>query len=423
MPATLTRRMRSSPSTADRPDEALLHVSGAPTERQRQRESGVEAGECSQPRGRARRGCACCDCRKVVARLLCGGVWLGSGSAPQALPQRCSRRRPFTCCVRQRFRLVDGELELRLAFLEHLMDRRPVLLSSVLLRQNPHNVHEWHKRVKLFDGNPQKVVLTYTEAVKTVDAAQSTGKPHTLWVDFAKFYEEHGDLANARVIFEKASQVPFKVVDDLAILWCEYAEMEIRAKNFKQAIELMRRATTDPERRVAKDEEVPVQFKLYRCLKLWSMYVDLEESLSGLEAARSVYDRILDLRIATPPELSPNKAFKDWIKATNAPIVLDTNPEDMVRGADCVVTDTWVSMGDKDGEHRHNLLKPYQVNGKLMSLAKPDALFMHCLPAHRGDEVVDDVMDGKWSVVFDQAENRLHAQKALLLLLLGAESF
>jgi len=121
-----------------------------------------------------------------------------------------------------------------------------------------------------------------------------------------------------------------------------------------------------------------------------------------------------NLRIATPPELSPKKAFKDWIKATNAPIVLDTNPEDMVRGADCVVTDTWVSMGDKDGEHRHNLLKPYQVNAKLMSLAKPDALFMHCLPAHRGDEVTDEVIDGPQSVVFDEAENRLHAQKGIL---------
>jgi hypothetical protein len=82
-----------------------------------------------------------------------------------------------------------------------------------------------------------------------------------------------------------------------------------------------------------------------------------------------------------------------------------------VRGADCVVTDTWVSMGDKDGEHRHNVLKPYQVNAKLMSLAKPDALFMHCLPAHRGEEVTDEVIDGPQSVVFDEAENRLHAQK------------
>ncbi len=96
--------------------------------------------------------------------------------------------------------------------------------------------------------------------------------------------------------------------------------------------------------------------------------------------------------------------MKDWIKSTNAPIVLGTSPEDMVRGADCVITDTWVSMGDKDGEHRHNLLKPYQVNAKLMSLAKPDAIFMHCLPAHRGDEVTDEVIDGPQSVVFDEAE-------------------
>jgi ornithine carbamoyltransferase len=121
-----------------------------------------------------------------------------------------------------------------------------------------------------------------------------------------------------------------------------------------------------------------------------------------------------NLHVATPPELAPNKAFKDWIKATGAPIVLGTSAEEMVQGADCVVTDTWVSMGDKDGEHRHNLLKPYQVNAKLMSLAKPDALFMHCLPAHRGHEVTDEVIDGPQSVVWDEAENRLHAHKGIL---------
>ena len=97
-----------------------------------------------------------------------------------------------------------------------------------------------------------------------------------------------------------------------------------------------------------------------------------------------------------------------------APIVLGMDPEAAVRGADCVVTDTWFSMGDKDGEHRHNLLKPYQVNARLMRLAKPDALFMHCLPAHRGDEVTDEVIDGPQSVVFDEAENRLHVQKGIL---------
>ena len=120
------------------------------------------------------------------------------------------------------------------------------------------------------------------------------------------------------------------------------------------------------------------------------------------------------LNVATPPELSPNKALRDWIKASGAPIVLGHDPEAAVSGADCVITDTWVSMGDKEGEHRHNVLRPYQVNAKLMSLAKPDALFMHCLPAHRGEEVTDEVIDGPQSVVFDEAENRLHAQKGIL---------
>jgi ornithine carbamoyltransferase len=121
-----------------------------------------------------------------------------------------------------------------------------------------------------------------------------------------------------------------------------------------------------------------------------------------------------NLNVATPPELAPNKLLKDWIKTTGAPIMLGTKPDEAVRGADCVVTDTWVSMGDKDGENRHNLLKPYQVNAKLMSLANPDAIFMHCLPAHRGEEVTDEVIDGPQSVVFDEAENRLHAQKGIL---------
>ncbi len=126
------------------------------------------------------------------------------------------------------------------------------------------------------------------------------------------------------------------------------------------------------------------------------------------------------LNVATPPQLAPNKTMKDWIKATQAAIMLGNDPEAAVRGADCVVTDTWVSMGDKDGEHRHNLLKPYQVNAQLMSLAKPDALFMHCLPAHRGEEVTDEVIDGPQSVVFDEAENRLHAQKGILAWCFGA---
>ena len=120
------------------------------------------------------------------------------------------------------------------------------------------------------------------------------------------------------------------------------------------------------------------------------------------------------LRVATPPELAPKKPLIEWIKSSGAAIDVGKDPEDAVKGADCVVTDTWVSMGDRNGARRHNLLKPYQVNGRLMARAKPDAIFMHCLPAHRGEEVTDEVMDGPQSVVFDEAENRVHAQKGIL---------
>ena len=120
------------------------------------------------------------------------------------------------------------------------------------------------------------------------------------------------------------------------------------------------------------------------------------------------------LRVASPPELAPKKPLLDWIKSSGAAISIGTDPDEAVKGADCVVTDTWVSMGDRNGARRHNLLKRYQVNARLMARAKPDAIFMHCLPAHRGEEVTDEVMDGPQSVVFDEAENRLHAQKGIL---------
>ena len=120
------------------------------------------------------------------------------------------------------------------------------------------------------------------------------------------------------------------------------------------------------------------------------------------------------LRVATPPELAPKKRLAEWIKRSGADIRIGSDPEEAVSDADCIVTDTWVSMGDKDGLRRHNLLRRYQVNAALMARAKPEAIFMHCLPAHRGDEVTDEVIDGPQSVVFDEAENRLHAQKGIL---------
>jgi ornithine carbamoyltransferase len=126
------------------------------------------------------------------------------------------------------------------------------------------------------------------------------------------------------------------------------------------------------------------------------------------------------LQVATPPELAPKKWLLEWVRGSAAAIHVGSDPEEAVKGSDCVVTDTWVSMGDKDGQRRHNLLKRYQVNARLMARANPGAVFMHCLPAHRGNEVTDEVIDGPQSVVFDEAENRLHAQKGILAWCLNA---
>jgi ornithine carbamoyltransferase len=120
------------------------------------------------------------------------------------------------------------------------------------------------------------------------------------------------------------------------------------------------------------------------------------------------------LKIATPKELATAESVREWAMGAGAAVEFGEDPNKAVAGAECVIADTWVSMGDEDAVKRHNLLKPYQANAALMARAAKDAIFMHCLPAHRGQEVTDDVIDGPQSVVFDEAENRLHAQKAVL---------
>jgi ornithine carbamoyltransferase len=125
------------------------------------------------------------------------------------------------------------------------------------------------------------------------------------------------------------------------------------------------------------------------------------------------------LKIASPPELAPRPELLSWAKQEGAKISVTTDAFEAAEGAHAVITDCWVSMGDDDEFRRQNLLKPYQVNGRLMGVADKDAVFMHCLPAHRGEEVTDEIMDGPQSVVFDEAENRLHAQKGILAWCLG----
>jgi ornithine carbamoyltransferase len=121
-----------------------------------------------------------------------------------------------------------------------------------------------------------------------------------------------------------------------------------------------------------------------------------------------------ELRLACPAALSPPAAVLDWARVEGGNVTLTQDPEAAVAGSDGVIADTWVSMGDDQTEVRHNLLQPFQVNESLMALARDDALFLHCLPAHRNQEVTDAVLDGPQSVVWDEAENRLHAQKGIL---------
>ncbi len=124
------------------------------------------------------------------------------------------------------------------------------------------------------------------------------------------------------------------------------------------------------------------------------------------------------LKIAAPEKYWPDRQLQEWIKSNNAGVTFSSDMKTLA-GADCVITDTWASMGDEEPEIKKRALQAYQVNADVMKLAKQNAIFMHCLPAYRGEEVSADVIDGAQSAVLDEAENRLHVQKAILLWCLG----
>lgn len=218
---------------------------------------------------------------------------------------------------------ADFDLDIRMLRFEQLMDRRPFLVNDVLLRQNPNNVPEWEKRVALWGGNQKEVVQTYTDAIATVQPRKAVGRFHELWTNYAKFYEEGGDLRNARIIMEKAVRVPFKSVAELAEMWCEWAEMELRNENFDMAVDIMAKATQAPKRSTVDyfDESLSPQQRVHKSWKLWSFYVDLVESVGTLEDTKKVYERIFELRIATPQTvvnyanlLEENKYFEESFK-------------------------------------------------------------------------------------------------------------
>ncbi|KAK4985383.1 pre-mRNA-splicing factor syf1 [Elasticomyces elasticus] len=230
---------------------------------------------------------------------------------------------------------ADAELDIMVLRFESLMGRRPFLVNDVLLRQNPHNVNEWQKRVALWGTNAPEIVQTYTDAITAVNPKKAVGRFHELWANYAKFYEEAGDLRTARIILEKAVKVPYKSVTELAEMWTEWAELELRAENFDGALAVMEKATQAPKRSTVDyfDETLSPQQRVHKSWKLWSFYVDLVESVSSLEETRRIYDRIFELRIATPQTvvnyaslLEENSYFEDSFKIYERGLDLFTYP-------------------------------------------------------------------------------------------------
>ncbi|KAJ8517323.1 hypothetical protein ONZ45_g5493 [Pleurotus djamor] len=237
---------------------------------------------------------------------------------------------------------TQRELDVKMKEFEDLMDRRPFLVNDVLLRRNPNDVQEWEKRVALWGEDDEKVAETYTRALETVNARKATANFHHLYINFARFYEDGGvtksaesDLDSARKILEKATKVNFKTVEDLAEVWCEWSEMELRQENYDEAIRVMQRATAVPKNTKINyhDHSLPVQARLFKSLKLWSFYVDLEESIGTVETTKSVYDKILELRIANAQIivnyaafLEENNYFEESFKVYERGVELFTFP-------------------------------------------------------------------------------------------------
>lgn len=229
----------------------------------------------------------------------------------------------------------DFDLDMRMMRFEYLMDRRPFLLNDVLLKQNPNNVPEWEKRIQLWADNEKEVVQTCTDAIAAIEPKRAIGKFHELWLNYAKFYEEHGDLDTARVILDKAVRVPYKSVLELAETWIGWAEMELRNENFDNAMAVMAKAVQAPKRSTVDyfDETLSPQQRLHKSWKVWSFYVDMVESVGSLEEVRAIYDRIFELKIATPQTvvnyanlLAENAYFEESFKVYERGLDLFTYP-------------------------------------------------------------------------------------------------
>lgn len=207
---------------------------------------------------------------------------------------------------------IQQKIALHLTRLEHLIDRRPMLLSDVHLRQNIHNVHEWHKRMRMLKATKQTTAIIdgYSRAIRAVDVQKAThGRKHTLWLAFARFYEQSNDLPSARRVLESAisDESNFRTVEDVAAVWCEYGEMELRAGDIQGASKVLRQAvsfntsSTQPISSPSDDERPTVAVR--RSRRLWLFLLDTLQSGEDVDDVIAAHTRMLDARIATPASI------------------------------------------------------------------------------------------------------------------------
>ena len=210
-------------------------------------------------------------------------------------------------------------LEMRMERYEALLARHPLLVNAVFLRQDPHNVHQWFRRIHILERQCAEqessessdkdsdssnryaaVAAAYTEALKTVDPQRATGSPHLLWAAFARFYDAAGGYAQACAVFEKGVVQPFRRVDDVASLWCEYAEMELRHGHTVRARDVARRAVARPSDAAVRRHGTNAQRWGHTSAKLWALHCDLEECYGTPATTAAAYEGALEVRAATP---------------------------------------------------------------------------------------------------------------------------
>lgn len=292
-------------------------------------------------------------------------------------------------------------------------------------------------RIRSFEPSELGAILELTDAIKhqELDLCENHTlillfeKPSTRTrVSFSRGFQELG----GRIIFLGHEQVQLsrgETVADTARTLSRYVDL-IACRTFQQ----------DRIKELGDHFEGPVINALtdryHPCQALSDIYTILENSShkdptiayvgDGNNVCHSLMEACaafeLKLRIANPPGHQPDPEITEKLNEDDAEIVLYEDPKQAVNEADFVYTDVWVSMGDDDAEERKKTFQPYQVNTELLSHAAKEVKVMHCLPAHRGEEITDDVMDGPRSIVFDQAENRLHVQKALMAHLMADPS-